>query len=124
MNTTEQPQDPRALLPLAPGDFQVLLLLAHGPLHPYGIAKEVEENGELGVTLGIGSLYRMLNRMMSTGLIEETDDEEMERGPAARRRVFRISAFGRRVARAEARRLEKVVEAARAQAFLPHGRNG
>lgn len=124
MSPNEEPQDPRSLLPLAPADFQVLLLLAAGPLHPYGISKAVEENGELGVSLGIGSLYRMLNRMMSAGLLEEADDEAIERGPAARRRVFRITAFGRKVARAEARRLEKVVEAARAQAFLPHGRNG
>jgi hypothetical protein len=61
----------------------------------------------------------MLNRMMSAGLIEESDDPEAQRGPAARRRVFGITPFGRRVARAEARRLEAVVEAARAQKFLP-----
>ena len=108
-----------ALLPLAPTDFQVLLLLGAGPLHPYGISKAVDDNPELGVELGIGSLYRMLNRMMSSGLIEEADGDAADQGPAGRRRVFRITPFGRRVARAEARRLEAVIEAARAQNFLP-----
>lgn len=112
-------RDAQAALPLTPTDFQVLLLLAAGPLHPYGISKAVEELPELGVQLGVGSLYRMLNRMMSAGLIEESDDREAQRGPAAPRRVFCITSFGRRVARAEARRLEAVVEAARAQKLLP-----
>ena len=111
-------------LPLAPTDFQVLLLLAAGPLHPYGISKAVDENPEHGVELGIGSLYRMLNRMMSSGLVEEADGADADEGPAGRRRVFRITPFGRRVARAEARRLEAVVEAARIRHFLPQKGNG
>lgn len=124
MTKDREPSEPQDLLPLAPSDFQVLLLLAEGPLHPYGISKAVEEHPEQGVELGIGSLYRMLNRMMSVGLIEEVDDEEARRGPAARRRVFRITGFGQRVARAEARRLEAVVDAARAHDFLPQDRSG
>lgn len=124
MSNDREPRDPQSLLPLAPTDFQVLLLLADGPLHPYGISKAVEEHPEQGVQLGIGSLYRMLNRMNSAGLIEEVDDDEARRGPAARRRVFRITEFGERVARAEARRLEAVVDAARAHDFLPHNRVG
>jgi len=124
MSQREDSTRAQELLPLPPADFQVLLLLAADPLHPYGISKAVEENPELGVPLGIGSLYRMLNRMMASGLLEEADHQSGERGHAARRRVFRITAFGRQVAEAEARRLEAVVEAARAQAFLPQGRNG
>jgi DNA-binding PadR family transcriptional regulator len=122
--TNEDEREPRDLLPLQPADFQVLLLLAEGPLHPYGLSKAVEAKAELGVELGIGSLYRMLNRMKSAGLIDEADGEETSHGPAARRRVFRLTGFGRRVARAEARRLEAVVEAARARDFLPQGRGG
>jgi len=124
MSTSSNQPDPHGLLPLAPADFQVLLLLAAGPLHPYGISKAVDEQPELGVRLEIGSLYRMLNRMMSAGLLEEADSATADKGPAARRRVFRISPFGRRVARAEARRLEAVLEEAREQRFLPQGRSG
>ena len=109
--------DPKDALPLAPADFQVLLILADGPLHPYGISKAVEEQPDAQVRLEIGSLYRMLNRMMTSGLID--DAGEGPKGPAARRRSFRITPYGRRVARAEARRLEKVVSAARARKFLP-----
>lgn len=124
MSEHDEAADPIGFLPLAPTDFQVLLLLAAGPLHPYGISKAVDENPELGVELGIGSLYRRLNRMMSSGLIEEADGAVVDEGPAGRRRVFRITPFGRRVARAEARRLEAVVEAARARNFLPQKGNG
>ena len=111
--------DPREATPLAPADFQVLLLLAEGPLHPYGLSRAGEARPDLGVPLGIGSLYRLLNRMVTAGLIEESDDPAAQKGPAARRRVFQITPFGRRVARAEARRLETVLEAARAMKFLP-----
>ena len=60
--------DPNDVLPLRAQDLQVLLLLHGGPLHAYGISKAAEEQ-EGGVRLEIGSLYRMLNRMLSAGLI-------------------------------------------------------
>ncbi len=117
-------RDPEEMLPLPPADFQVLLLLAKAPLHPYGISKAVERPA-LGVRLEIGSLYRMLNRMMTNGLIEESGGHAVGgKGPAARRRVFRMTRYGRRVAKAEARRLEAVLEAAREQRFLPQARSG
>lgn len=109
--------DPRDQLPLAPADFQVLLILAEGPLHAYGISKAVEDQPDTQVRLEIGSLYRMLNRMLTSGLIADAGDGP--KGPAARRRAFRITPYGRRVARAEAQRLERVVDTARARKFLP-----
>ena len=114
--------DPRSLLPLPPADFQVLLILASGPLHPYGISKAVQEQPRGAVRLEIGSLYRMLNRMKTADLIEEAEAGDAGVGPAARRRVFCITPFGRRVARAEARRLEAVIDVARQQKFLPQTR--
>jgi len=123
MSPASDKSEPTELLPLPAADFQVLLLLAEGPLHPYGISKAVDEGRDLGVRLEIGSLYRMLNRMLASGLIEEVDGDVVDEGPAARRRVFKISPFGRRVAKAEARRLETVVEAARERRFLPQGRS-
>ena len=123
MSNKPEASDPGTLLPLQATDFQVLLILANGPLHPYGISKAVEETPDGQVRLEIGSLYRMLNRMMATGLIEEVDGASAEaKGPAARRRMFRITKFGRRVARAEARRLEAVLDEAREQKFLPQAR--
>lgn len=105
--------DPSDLLPLRPQDLQVLLLLNGGPLHAYGISKAAEEQ-EGGVRLEIGSLYRMLNRMLTTALIEEVDEAALEPGHAAPRRAYRISERGRAVLEAELARLRQVLSAAEA----------
>jgi DNA-binding PadR family transcriptional regulator len=66
------------------------------------------------VRLEIGSLYRLLARMLEEGLIEEGDEDE-------RRRYYRISRRGRRVLKAEAERLAGLVELSRARKLLPEG---
>jgi DNA-binding PadR family transcriptional regulator len=111
-------RDPRELLPLPSHDFQLLLCLADAPQHAYGIAKAVE--GQAGsVRLEIGSLYRMLARLTADGLIEDFDPPPGAEGHEARRRYYRLTTFGRQTARAEAARLEGVVQAARRQKLLP-----
>ena len=106
----------RALLPLRPADLQVLLVLGDGPLHPYGISKAAESVGGR-VTLEIGSLYRTLNRLRTLGLIEPAPSGE--RGPQGQeRRTWQITEFGHAVARAEAERLQEVLEAARSRKLL------
>jgi len=104
--------DPRALLPLPTHDFQVLLTLAEAPRHAYGLAKAVEHQ-EGGVTLEIGSLYRILARLTATGLIEDLPAADTATGHAARRREYRLTPFGRRVAEAEVVRLQAVLRTAR-----------
>ncbi len=99
---------------LKPADFHILLALAEGPRHGYGIMKEVERESNGGVRLEIGSLYRLLARMLDAGLIEEADGDE-------RRRYYRISRLGRRVLKAEAGRLAGLVELFRARKLLPEG---
>ena len=96
-------------LPLSPRDLLVLLVLGDGPLHGYGILKAVEERSRSGVLLDPANLYRTLRRMRRDGWIEEVEDAD----PAGRRRVFRITRLGRRVAVAEVARLERVVAWAR-----------
>ncbi len=111
-------RDPRDLLPLPSHDFQVLLSLADGPGHAYGMAKAVEgQTG--GVRLGIGLLYRILARLTADGVIEDYLPSIGAEGHEARRRYYRLTTFGRRVARAEAVRLEDVVKTARRQKLLP-----
>jgi len=107
------PADPRDLLPLAPQDFQVLLVLGEAAHHAYGLAKAVETLPEGGVRLEIGSLYRMLARLTTQGLIEDFDPPAGARGHEARRRYYRITSFGRRVAEAESSRLQAVLRMAR-----------
>ena len=112
--------DPRERLPLPPHDFHVLLTLLEGARHAYGLSAAAEE-GEHGVRLEIGSLYRILARLSGQGLIEDFDPPARAEGHAARRRYYRITPFGRRVAEAEAARLEAVLRHVRKQKLLPSG---
>lgn len=105
-------------LPLRPQELQILMILARSPLHAYGIARTSEE-AEGGVRLEVGSLYRMLNRMLTAGLISEATDADPNAGPAGMRRSYRITPLGSEVLEAEAHRLEAVLEAARRQRILP-----
>jgi DNA-binding PadR family transcriptional regulator len=115
---TPQSRDPRGLLPLPSHDFQVLLCLMEGPRHAYGLTRAVEGQPG-GVRLEIGSLYRMLARLTTDGVIEDFDPPPDAEGHEARRRYYRLTTFGRQVARAEAARLEEVVRIARRHKLLP-----
>jgi DNA-binding PadR family transcriptional regulator len=97
--------DPRDLLPLKPVDFHILLALSQGPVHGYGIMKAVERESVGEVRLELGSLYRLLGRLLDLGLV---DVEEA----GGRRRDYALTAFGRRVLAAEARRLSSLVKLA------------
>jgi len=110
--------DPRHLLPLPTHDFQVLLTLAEAPRHAYGLAKAVEHQ-DGGVRLEIGSLYRILARLTATGLIEDAPQAGDGTGHAARRRAYRLTPFGRRVAEAEVTRLQAVLRTARRHRLVP-----
>lgn len=110
--------DPRELLPLPPHDFHVLLALLDAPRHAYGLSRAVdEENGD--VRLEIGSLYRILSRLTSQGVIGAFDPPAGAAGHEARRRYYRITSFGRLVATAEADRLTTVLRLARRRHLLP-----
>lgn len=98
--------------------FHILLALADGERHGYSITKEVEEETEGAVRLGPGTLYRMLKQLL--------DDEwivEVERNDAddPRRRYYRLTPRGRRIAQAEAARLANLVRLARTRRLLPAG---
>ena len=100
---------------LKPADFHILLALAQGPRHGYGIMKEVEGESGGAVRLEIGSLYRLLARLLETGLIEDADGDE-------RRRFYRISRAGRRALKTEGERLAGLVDLIRARRLLPGSR--
>jgi DNA-binding PadR family transcriptional regulator len=107
------------MLPLPPHDFHVLLALHDSPRHAYGLSAAVDDGVEGNVRLEIGSLYRILSRLTAQGLIEGFDPPAGAEGHEARRRYYRITSFGRRVAAAEASRLEAVLRQARRQKLLP-----
>jgi DNA-binding PadR family transcriptional regulator len=105
--------DPLDLLPLTPAVFSILLALAGSEKHGYAIMKEAAEPEGGGVTMGPGTLYGSLDRMMHSGLIEETGLTDNER-----RRYYRITRFGSQVLTAEASRLARMMSAARPKLSL------
>jgi DNA-binding PadR family transcriptional regulator len=99
-----------------------MLALAGGKRHGYRIMQEVERLTGGQIRLGPGTLYRSIQRMVVDGLIEELDDPEASEHE--RRRVYRLTPFGRRVAEEEARRLATLVKAARGRGLLPPAPRG
>ena len=105
----------RDQLPLSPAVLNILLSLADKERHGYGIMREVEERIGGRTKLGPGTLYGSIKRMLADGLIEESDERPDPAIDDQRRRYYRITDFGRRVAGAEAERLSGLVETARAR---------
>jgi DNA-binding PadR family transcriptional regulator len=111
-------QKPENHLPLTPAVFRILLALTDGEKHGYAIMREVEETTEGRVTLGPGTLYGAIKRLLTAGLIIETDERPDPALDDARRRYYELTDMGRRVAAAEAERLAFLVEAARRKKLL------
>jgi DNA-binding PadR family transcriptional regulator len=105
-----------SLLPLRPVEFQILLSLAAGERHGYGIMQDARELGE--AVPDIGTLYRALARLVDQGLIEAAASRPDPESGEERRNYYRITQAGLRVARAEARRLETLTKAARIGGLL------
>ena len=103
--------------PLKPPVFHILLALAEADLHGLGIAERVDATTGGTVELGPGTLYRSLKEMAEAGLIREVGAPESDADP--RRKYYAITAEGRLRVSAEAARLERLVEVARARALLP-----
>ena len=104
-----------ALLPLPPVTFHILVALAEEDRHGYAIIQEVTARTGGDVKIGAGTLYRSVQRMLEQGLIIETRDRPSPELDDKRRRYYRITPFGRGVARAEIRRLEQMVELGRSR---------
>ena len=104
--------------PLTPAVFHILLALAGGERHGYGIMQEVAEATAGTFVMGPGTLYGTLKRMLEAGLVEESGERPDPRINEERRRYYRITASGRRAATDEARRLESLVRLAAAKSLL------
>jgi len=108
-----------ALLPLTPAVFHILLALADGERHGYGIMQEIAAISEGRLRIGPGTLYGSIKRMLVDGLIEESDERPDPALDDERRRYYRLTSFGRQVAEAEATRLARLVGQARTRRLLP-----
>lgn len=103
---------------LTPPVFHILLALAGGEKHGYGIMQDVATQSDGDLQLGPGTLYGCLKRMLAAGLVQESDERPDPQLDDERRRYYRISDQGRHAVRAEARRLARAVEVARARRVL------
>ena len=115
---TETLQNPEEFTPLTPAVFNILLSLADGEKHGYGIMLEVEANTNGQVIMGPGTLYGSIKRMLKADLIEESDERADPEMDDQRRKYYKLTNLGRRVLSMEAERLASQVMIARAKNIL------
>lgn len=105
--------------PLTPAVFHILLALSSGERHGYGIMKQVETDSQGNVSMGAGTLYGSLKRMLDSGLVEESDkrvDPEMD---DERRIYYHITGVGRKALEAELERYKNIVNVAQKRKLFP-----
>ncbi|MGA9943701.1 MAG: PadR family transcriptional regulator [Candidatus Cybelea sp.] len=110
-----QKSEVRAVLPLNPKTFHVLLALAGEERHGYAIAKAIEAETEGMIRLTPGTLYPLIRQMLVDGWLVEVEGSN---GDDPRRRLYRLSPLGRRIAQAEAVRMSELVRLARSHKLL------
>jgi DNA-binding PadR family transcriptional regulator len=107
-----------SFLPLTPAVFHILLALTDGERHGYAIMQEIAQSTEGGIRMGPGTLYGNIKRMLSDRLIEESDERPDPALDDERRRYYRLTGFGSKVASAELRRMSMLVKSARGKRLL------
>jgi DNA-binding PadR family transcriptional regulator len=120
MKPSREP-DSTGMLPLSPQVFHILIALWQGEQHGYAIMLDVSARTGGKVRLSPGTLYGSIKRMLEQGVIVELGERERP-GNAAddeRRRYYRLTPFGRKVARAEAARMAESLEQAKSYGLAP-----
>lgn len=115
---TQSQQNPIDLLPLTPAVFHILLSIADTPKHGYAIMQDVEALSQNTVKIGPGTLYGSIKRMLKLNLIIETDERPNPDEDDERRRYYKITDFGYKVATAETRRLQQLLQSPASQRLL------
>ena len=111
--------DPDSFLPLPRDTFHILVSLADRERHGYSVMLDVADRTKGALRLSPSTLYASIKRLLNQGLIEELAERPDPRHDDERRRYYRLTKLGRRVAVAEARRLERLLSDARATGLLP-----
>jgi DNA-binding PadR family transcriptional regulator len=107
--------DPQSFLPLKTHWFNIMLTLAGGEQHGYGIMQEVLNRTTGKVRLWPATLYGSIKRLIEADLIEESDERPAPELDDARRRYYRLTSLGRQVLDAECERLQELVRTIRAK---------
>ena len=110
--------NPQKFIPLKAQWFQIMLSLAGGEQHGYGIMQEVLERTHGTVRLWPATLYGSIKRLIEADLIEESDERPAPELDDARRRYYRLTVLGKRVLAAECERLQELVRTIRAKQGL------
>lgn len=118
MTHREEPT-PESFLPLPRDTFHILVSLADRERHGYSVMQDVAERTDGALRLSPSSLYASIKRLLAQGLIEELQERPDPAHDDERRRYYRLTRMGRRVAMAEAKRLERLLSDARATGLLP-----
>jgi DNA-binding PadR family transcriptional regulator len=108
----------KEFLPLNHADLHILLVLADGERHGYGIMSDVETMTGGATTFGPGTLYTSIKRLLSSRLIEESENRPDPKLDDERRRYYRLSGLGRKVLTAESERLSVLLRYARSHQIL------
>jgi DNA-binding PadR family transcriptional regulator len=111
--------DPESFLPLHRDTFHILVSLADRDRHGYAVMQDVLERTNGKLRLSPSSLYASIRRLLEQGLIEELAERPDPAHDDERRRYYGLTRLGRDVAKAEARRLERLLSDARASGLLP-----
>lgn len=106
--------------PLTPAVFHILLALSAGERHGYGIMKQVEADSEAKVSMGAGTLYGSLKRMLEAGLVKESDKRVDPNMDDERRVYYAITGSGRKALAAELERYRRLVELTRKHKLVAH----
>jgi DNA-binding PadR family transcriptional regulator len=117
LHNSSQPYEP-----LTPAMFHVLLALAGDDMHGYAILKEVELRTGGKVRLSTGTLYGIIKRLVADGLILELRERRADPEVDERRKYYHLTPLGRRLASAEAERLDEVLAIARSRQLLKRTR--
>src|SRR4051794_8231537 len=108
-----------SLLPLPQATFHILVALAGEDRHGYAVIKDVAARTGGALKLSPGTLYRSVDRVVQQGVVREVSARAARDMDDERRRYYRITSFGREVARAESRRLAQMRDLARARGLAP-----
>ncbi len=122
MGDAARAPDPDWYLPLTPAVLDIVVALGDEELHGYGIMREVRRRTDGQRRLAPGTLYRSLRQMQEKGLVEESEERPDADLDDERRRYYRLTDLGRKVAVAEVERLEGLVRAARSKGLVPSER--
>ena len=115
--------EPDEFLPLPRDTFDVLVSLADRDRHGYAILQDIADRTGGRIRLSPSTLYAVIKRLLESELIEELSERPDPAHDDERRRYYRLTDLGRRVALAEVERLEDLVSAAHLKGFVPGARS-